>query len=458
MSRRHTITAAALLAGAALIPVIAHDGHDHAPPAGATFDLNAPRTVSEQTARVIGLEIAEVDFGAVEEVVRLGGIVRAMPDRVQVIASGVAGTIGAVNVQLADQVRAGQTLVEIASPELANMVGKIEQARAEHERLAAHTVEARASLEQTRSQLAVVEEQARLAEAELARLESGADAVNANIISQKRALAVQARGQVTNLGLVIDQIQKELESRLRQLEASAKAIAASERMVELVRATPGLHPDSTEQGDRLGVVRLAATRDGVVTRRDAWPGQGVSAGEALVHVVDYSVVQIDGELPESLVGRFTDAGGQEVRIRVGASAETRELIGTGRVLAISPLVNSVKRTAHLVIQADNPAGRLREGMYVDLAVVVRQAADAVVVPADAVLSEGPMHFVFVEEEGVFHKHDIVPGVRDDRFVEVLDGLVPGDRVVVRGAYALTQLRAPGAETEADDHDHHGHSH
>ncbi|MBX3404475.1 MAG: efflux RND transporter periplasmic adaptor subunit [Phycisphaeraceae bacterium] len=456
MSHQRLYAAAVVLLGAALIPVIAHDGHDHAPPAGATFDLNAPRTVSEQTARVIGLEIAEVDFGAVEEVVRLGGIVRASPDRVQLVASGAGGMVSAVHVQLADHVRAGQPLIEITSPELANMVSRIEQSRAEHERLAAHMVEARASLEQTRTQLAVVEEQARLAEAELARLESGADAVNANIISQKRAQAVQARGQVTNVGLAITQIQRELESRGRQLEASAKAIAASERMVELVRASPGLLHDSAAHGDDLGRVRLAATRDGVVTRRDAWPGQGVTSGEALLHVVDYSVVQIDGELPESLVGRLDGATGHEVRIRIGNTEQSRRLVGTGRVLAISPLVNAVKRTAHLVIEAANPDGTLREGMYVELHVVLRQAADAVVVPASAVLTEGPMHFVFVEEDGVFIKHDIVPGVRDDRFVEVIDGLVPGDRVVVRGAYALTQLRAPGAEDDHDDD--HGHRH
>jgi RND family efflux transporter MFP subunit len=458
MNRQRWYAAAVVLVGVALIPVIAHEGHDHAAPAGATFDLNAPRVLSEQTARVIGLEIAEVDFGAVEEVVRLGGIVRAAPDRVQLVASGVGGMVQDVHVQLADRVRAGQPLIDIVSPELANMVSRIEQARAEHERLAAHMVEARASLEQTRTQLAVVEEQARLAEAELARLESGADAVNANVISQKRAQAVQARGQVTNVGLAITQIQRELESRGRQLEASAKAIAASERMVELVRATPGLSPAAGTLGDELGRVRLAATRDGTVTRRDVWPGQGVSSGESLLHVVDYSVVHIDGELPESLVGRFGGATGQDVRIRTGNTEQTRRIVGTGRVLAISPLVNAVKRTAHLVIEAPNPDGALREGMYVELHVVLRQAADAVVVPASAVLTEGPMHFVFVEEDGVYVKHDIVPGVRDDRFVEVLDGLVPGDRVVVRGAYALTQLRAPGAEeAPADDHGH-GHSH
>lgn len=443
---------------AALIPVFAHEGHDKAPSGGGSFDLNAPRQVSPQTARVIDLQVAEVDFGSLEEVVRLGGIVRAAPDRVQVVTSAVGGTVTSVAVQLADRVKAGQPLVELASPELARLVAEIEKARAEHERLGAELVESRASLEQTRSQLGVVEEQARLAEAELARLESGADAVNANVISQKRVQAVQARGQVANLGMVIAQIQKELESRARQLDASAKSIAASEQVLKLANSA-----GSADSASDLGRVRLTSPIDGVVTLREAWPGQGVEAGQAIMHIVDYSAVQIDGELPESLVGRFAaaeGATGQAVRIRTHSGAAAGEVIATGKVVAISPSVDQVKRTAHLVIAADNAGRRLREGMYVDLSVVLRTAADAVVVPVSAVLTEGPMTFVFVEEDGVYHKHDIVPGLRDDRFVEVLDGLVPGDKVVTRGAHALTQLRGIGGEEPAmdDGHDHHGHSH
>ncbi len=442
---------------AVLLPVFAHDGHDHGAPSGGSgsFDLNAPRTVSPQTAKVIDLQVAEVDFATLEEVVRLGGIVRAAPDRVRVVASSVGGTIHSVSVQLADRVKAGQPLAEIASPELAKLVAEIEKSRAEHERLAAELIGSRASLEQTRSQLAVVEEQARLSEAELARLESGADAVNANVVSQKRVQAVQARGQVTNLGMVLAQIQKELESRVRQLDASSKSIVASERVLELARAS-GAATD-------LGGVRLSSPIDGVVTLREAWPGQGILPGQPILHIVDYSTVQIDGELPESLVDRFsaaTGGAGQVVRIRTHSGMPQGEVIGVGSVLAISPSVNQVKRTAHLVIEAPNDSGRLREGMYVDLAVILRSAKDAVAVPVSAVLTEGPMTFVFVEENGVFHKHDIVPGIRDDRFVEVLDGLVPGDRVVIRGAHALTQLRGMGGEEPpaGDGHDHHGHSH
>ena len=78
MSRQRLYAAAVVLLGAALIPVIAHDGHDHAPPGGR--DVRSQRRASwrSRPPRVIGLEIAEVDFGAVE-VVRLGGSSAARP-------------------------------------------------------------------------------------------------------------------------------------------------------------------------------------------------------------------------------------------------------------------------------------------------------------------------------------------------------------------------------------------
>lgn len=66
----------------------------------------------------------------------------------------------------------------------------------------------------------------------------------------------------------------------------------------------------------------------------------------------------------------------------------------------------------------------------------------------SVVIDGPMHFVFVKDGEFYKKQDINPGYRDDRFVEILEGVLPGDVVVTRGAYSLTQLR-PTVETLAE---------
>ena len=67
-------------------------------------------------------------------------------------------------------------------------------------------------------------------------------------------------------------------------------------------------------------------------------------------------------------------------------------------------------------------------------------------PREAVVIHGPMHFVFIKNGDQYEKQDIVPGVSDDRYIEVLDGLAPGDVIVVQGAYSLTQLRPKKAKT------------
>ena len=54
-------------------------------------------------------------------------------------------------------------------------------------------------------------------------------------------------------------------------------------------------------------------------------------------------------------------------------------------------------------------------------------------------------FVFVENGDTYVRQSLVLGLRDDRYVEVREGLFPGDRIVVRGGYALNAARLAGAQ-------------
>ena len=187
--------------------------------------------------------------------------------------------------------------------------------------------------------------------------------------------------------------------------------------------------------------------DGVVIARNVNAGQGVDAGGMLLEIADYSQVQIEGEPPESLVNGLGNTTNRAVRIRRSSDADG-ELIGVGLVRFVSPVIDPIKRTTHLIVEADNPQGLLRDGLYVNLTIVLREETSAVVVPVSAVVTDGPMHFVFVKDGEFYKKQDINPGYRDDRIVEVLEGVLPGDIIVTRGAYSLTQLR-PKVETLAD---------
>ena len=178
-----------------------------------------------------------------------------------------------------------------------------------------------------------------------------------------------------------------------------------------------------------------------------------------------------------MIPQFASASGQHVRIRRPGAPPGEAPIATGEVRGISPTVDPIKRTAHLLIISQNPAIQgpgghagatgaerpnsvptLQEGMFVSLAVTTSPGVQSVVIPISALITDGPTPFVFIKDGDAYIKRDILPGARNDRFLEVKDGLVPGDVVVTKGAYLLTQLR-PAAAAAPEDHNHdHGHSH
>lgn len=434
------LAAAALVV--ATLRVYAHEGHG-GKEVGA-FDLDAPRQISPETAAHIGLKTAEVDFGAVEDVLPLSGIVRAAPDRHWTVGTRTAGKVTAVRVQVGDPVSKGDVLIEIDSPELAKNVYEARKLEVEFQKLSLELIRGDGRVEQLRVEADNADATANLAEAELARLESaGEKAVPLNELAEKRAAALKARGEAKLRTVDLSVAIKEAEVLRHQSEAlrlSRDALLA----IANIEASDQAAVTQPSADEPINIVRLVAPADGVVVERTARPGHWATAGETLLAIADFSTVQIEGEVPESLISRVTQRSSDAVRIRTPADSAFQS---EGHIKFVSPVLDPIKRTAHVVIEAPNPSGTLRDGMFVDLAVVLREAKNGVVVPVAAVVQDGPMHFVFLKSGDVYKKQDINPGVRDDRVLEVLAGLAPGDVVVTDGAYSLTQLR-PKAVTVA----------
>jgi len=423
---------------AALARVYAHEGHGKE--VGA-FDLDAPRRVSPETAAHIGLETAEVDFGSVEEVLGLLGIVRAAPDRHWTISTRTAGKVLAVFVQVGDRVRKGDVLLELDSPELARNIYEVRKLEVEYQKLQLDLVRSDGRVEQLRVETENTNATATLAEAELQRSEAAGDrAIPLNVLSERRAAALRARGEAKLKAVDLSVAIKEAEAMKSQAEALR---LSRDALLAIANVEPLQQRRSDHESDDqpINMLRLLAPADGVIVGRWARPGHWAAAGEAMLSIADYAVVQIEGELPESLIGRVVNRSSDKVRIRTSTDGK---LVAEGSVKFISPVLDEVKRTAHVLIEAANPDGVLRDAMFVDLTFVVQSREMGVVVPTSALVSDGPVHFVFLKNGDVYQKQDINPGIASDQFVEVLAGLAPGDVVVTRGAYSLTQLR-PRAE-------------
>ena len=212
--------------------------------------------------------------------------------------------------------------------------------------------------------------------------------------------------------------------------------------------------EQLQKSDRPTVrVPLHSQFSGVVTETFVREGQYVNAGEQLCSIADLSRVWVELEVFESDLPHVK--AGQQVSIR------SRSYPGetfTGAVKLIYPFLDPKTRTVKVRVELPNPGLKLKPDMYVQGAITVSQA-DALVVPAGAVMDTGARQVVWVESEpGVFIMRNVTTGGRSGAEVLILSGLKPGEKVAATGAYLidseaqLSSGSAAPAQKQKDDMD------
>ncbi len=164
-------------------------------------------------------------------------------------------------------------------------------------------------------------------------------------------------------------------------------------------------------------------------------GAYVSPGTRITTLDDLSRVRLDFSVPENVIAHLRP--GQPVR---AVSAAFGERVFEGRVALIDPRVDPVTRAVRLTAEFDNSDEALKPGMFLAVTVEVTNKENAVVVPEEAIVSEGLRHVVFVVKDNVIERRVVSIGQRQGSVVEILDGLQPGETIVVRGV----QRVRPGA--------------
>ena len=216
--------------------------------------------------------------------------------------------------------------------------------------------------------------------------------------------------------------------------------AARQRLLLL-----GLAPEQVDAlkipSQVVSTVIVRAPIDGVVTARSANLGQVIGMGQELFVVTDLSGIWAVGDLYEQDF--------RAVRIGSESSVTTPAYPGVtmrGRVAYIDPRVDPQTRTAKVRVELPNPDGRLRLGMFVNMAFSTSEGERTVLVPKAAVQAVGDRQVVFVpvkDEDAKFIQRTVRLGPLVGEFYAVLSGLKPGDVVVTEGSFLL---RAESART------------
>ena len=238
---------------------------------------------------------------------------------------------------------------------------------------------------------------------------------------------------------------RELVARQELDDAEARHQAAQAQL-DLARA------QFDEAGARLAELRinlentvLLSPVDGFIGRRYLDPGAYVSSNTAVVSVVDVSLVRLLANIVERDLRMVND--GVIAHIEVDAFPDESF---TGRVARVAPVLDPATRTAEIEIEIPNPDFRLKPGMYARVGLAIGTKSGALVVPREALVVRTSARGVFVVDEVGDGRNArfaaLVTGLEDGRYVEVVDGVAEGDRVVTTGAAGLQHgdpVRFPG---------------
>ena len=200
-------------------------------------------------------------------------------------------------------------------------------------------------------------------------------------------------------------------------------------------------------GDPPPEVEVTASVGGVINERGVSLGDAVDPNTELFHIVDLSKVIVVAQVYEEDVAKVKL--GQTARI-VSFSYSGQDF--TGKITFVGLELDPETRTLPVWIAVDNPEGKLRADMFVKAVVLLAQNSDVLTVPKSAILSDGGEKFVFVRASNTFNRVDVQTGVEDDRNVEIKDGLVPDDEVVIQGQREIYTAWLIGGKKPSADKD------
>lgn len=345
----------------------------------------APTRVSVTPARMAVLEPSVFGVGSIEA--RL----------VYAIGPTQAGRVAKIFVDHADAVKAGQTLVEMAPVDLPD-------------RLAASA----SMLE--RSHHAV-----RVAEAQLSE----------TLARHQVALANERRYRdLGKQGFVSREV---VDTRRNEASVTAAAVAASRASLAAVqRDVARFASERGAAAKQLANLTLAAPVDGVVVARLAEPGTTVVAGQAVLRLVDPASVWVRARIDQARAGGIAVGDPAGIVLR---SAQGRAV--PGRVARVDIESDAVTEERIVNVAFAEPPRGHSIGELAEVTIRRPATGEVLVVPSAAVKTLGGQRGVWRRIEGRARFQPLKIGLQTlEGRTQVLDGLAPGDEVIVHSQAQL----------------------
>ncbi len=257
---------------------------------------------------------------------------------------------------------------------------------------------------------------------------------------------------------------------------SPKLVNAQEEMVTaLSTGNKGLIGATKERLSALGIsasqikklqknkkvkqrISIYAPQDGVVSELPVREGMFVKPSMKVMTLGDLSSVWLLAEVFER----------QSEWVEVGQMAEVSlsyipGKIWEGKVEYIYPSLDPKTRTLKVRLRFDNPGERLKPNMYANVKIYGGAKENTIVIPLEGLIRTGRNERVIIDlGEGKFEAREVKSGIESGNYVEILNGVNAGDKIVTSGQFlidseasmraSLTRMSEPTGEDMSDMQD------
>ena len=337
--------------------------------------LAAPKAsfpVSQQQMQALGIRLQTLQANEPGLSKPYPGRVTLPPGQESIISAPVDGMVTEVLTQANAQVKSGQALLLLLSPDLGPLQLQLMQA-ASQARLASQTATRESSL------------------------------FKEGIIARRRVEAAQA-------GLA------EARATLNQARAALRLAGMSPAQIQKIERNDALEDTLT----------LSARKPGTVLGLDVQPGQRVPAGTPLLRVASLDTLWLDIQVP------LDDARGWPVGTAVTVPGRQVQ----ARVISQGPTVATGSQTISLRARVLSGASQLRPGELVQAAMPVAQTSGSWDLPLSALTRQGQQAYVFVRTAQGFAVRPVRILASAGQRVQVQGALKAGERVAVSSLIAL----------------------
>lgn len=323
-----------------------------------------------------------------------------------------AGIVERLVVEEGASVRKGDVLVELSNTSLTLEILNSEAELAEKQNILRNTL---ISMEQQKLDLRLDKVQLDLdVERKRRTWQQNEELYRSNLIAREDWLQSKEDYELAERKRELN-IERQIQDSLYrtvQIEQMEDNLANMKRNMELIR-------------QRIGNLQVKSPIDGEVGLLDVVLGQSVTSGQKIGQVNDLSDYKVEAEIDESYIDR--------VRAGLDATFERQDTAFTMRLRKVYPEVRNGQFRADFTFVGAHPRN-IRSGQTYYLHLELGQPTDAVIIPRGSFYQStgGAWIYVVSPEGDRAYKRQIRIGRQNPQYYEVLEGLEPGERVIVSG--------------------------